>query len=241
MKKVITQSIGTLLIASAAITSCTDHNPAPDRLQVFGITEQIDGKTYSDLDEVAARWIFPTDFSKTPLDDADGSRSAVSLQPLPTVMILASNLGGSSTRNLTIPGGRYVFLQIVGAINYYFDNDPCDPTFKPAQGQSAADFLAASIDPGLDGVKNMTAQFDGKDIVADLKKFKVRTKAFSFVPPKDITNTACDYTGQSATALDESYALLLKLPKGKHVLTYKADLPDANNFHTDLTWNLTVE
>ncbi len=241
MKKIIANASCCLLIFAAATTACTDHNPAPDLLQVIDINGQVDGKTYSDLNEVATRWIFPYDIDKSALDDETGARSAASLQPLSTVMILAPNLGGSSTRNLTIPSGRYVYLQIVGNVSFFFDNDPCAPTFKPAPGQSAADFLISQIDPLLDNVQNMAAQFDGKDIVANLKKFKVKTKAFTFIPPKEFTDLACDYTGQTATGLDESFALLLKLPKGKHVLTYKADVPDAGNFHTDLTWNLTVE
>ena len=212
-----------------------------DALKVFGLTEQVDGKSYSDLDEASTRWIFPADFTKTPLEDADGSRSVSSLQPLPNVMILASNSGGTSTRSLTIPTGRYVFFQIVGITSYYFENDKCYPNDKPALGQSIGDYLASTIDPVLNGVKNMTAQLDGKDLVVDLTKYKVKTKAFAFVPPKAILDPACDYSNQTATALDISYALLLKIPKGKHVLTYKADLPDAGNFHTEIVWNLTVE
>ena len=242
MKKIIIVSVCSFFLLSITVTSCKkDDVVADDSLRVFALTEQLDGKSYSDLGEVAAKWYFPADFAKSPLDDADGSRSAVGVQPLSNVVILASNLSGISTRKLTIPAGRPVYFPIVGFTNWYFVNDKCYPDYKPVAGQSLADFLAADTEPIMNGVKNLTAQLDGKDLVADLTKFKVKTKPFAFVPPKDLLDPACDYTNQTSTALDISYALLVRIPKGKHVLTYKADLPDANNFHTEVTWNLTVE
>lgn len=234
--------MGCLLVTTLTITACqNDHAVPANTLRVYGLTEQVNGKSYSDLDEITTRWIFPADFSKSPLDDETGARSAVSQQPLPDVFFLASNLSGESTRTLTIPAGRPVYFQIVGTVNFYFDNDPCNPTYKPAPGQSIADFLLADIEPGMNTVKNLTAQLDGKDLVADLINYKVKSKVFTFVPPKAFTDPNCDYTGKTVTALTVTYALLVNIPKGKHVLSYRADLPDFSNFHTGVTWNLTVE
>ena len=243
MKKTIILPIFCLFAIVSITQSCQDHKLDPNdpsMVRVVGLTEQIDGKSYSDLDEAASKFIFPADFSQSPLDDEDGSRSAATLQPLPNFMILGSNLGGTSTRSLTIPAGRYVYMPIVGFTNYYFANDPCYPNDQPAPGQSLADYLESFAEP-LNTVQNLTAQLDGKDLVPDLKKYKVKTRAFSYILPKDILDPNCDYSGQTPTVLDVSYALLLKIPTGKHVLTYKADLPDAGNFHTEMIWNLTVE
>ena len=87
----------------------------------------------------------------------------------------------------------------------------------------------------------MAAQLDGKDLVPDLKKYKIITKPFDLIPPKDFLDPACDYANQVTVAVDSSYALLLKIPKGNHVLTYKANLSDTSNLRTELTWHLTVE
>lgn len=242
MKKTRLLFIFFLLVVSFSLLAYPkDSVVANDVVQVIGLTETVDGKTYSDLDELATKWIFPADFSKTPLDDADGSRSIIGLQPLATIVILASNLGGTSTRSLTIPANRYVFFQLIGSTNWYFTNDPCNPDYKPASGQSAVDFLSVDIELTLNGVKNMVAQLDGKNLVTDLKKYKVITKPFGLIPPKDFLDPACDYANQVAVAVDSSYALLLKIPKGNHVLTYKADLSDTSNLRTELTWHLTVE
>lgn len=242
MKEIIHLFSCCLLLLAVSGQACPkDSVVATDNVQIVSLTETIDGKTYSDLDEIATKWIFPADFSKTPLDDADGSRSAIGLQPLETVVFLASNLGGSSTRSLTIPANRYVFFQLIGSTNWYFVNDPCNPDYKPAAGQSAIDFLSVDIDLTLSGVKNMIAQLDGKDLVTDLTKYKVMTKPFSLIPPKDFLDPTCDYTNQVAVAIDSSYALLLKIPKGNHVLTYKANLSDTSDFRSELIWHLTVE
>ncbi len=240
MKKQLT--IFAMFFFLIIINACKkDEIVVEDVLKVYGLTEQVNGKSYQDLDQAAIIWQLGTEISKGPLDDPTGSRSDEKLQPLNDVMILGTNLGGISTRSLTIPSGKPVFFQIGGAANWFFDVNKCDPDFKPTNGQTPEAFLATDIDPILNGVKNLSAQLDGKDLATDLKKYKVSTKAFKFVPAKDFTDPNCDFTNQKATAFDESYALLVKIPKGKHILTYKADFPDAGDFHTEITWNLTVE
>jgi hypothetical protein len=243
MKNVILPFFSLLIIGSLAL-SCQDHGIGtddPSGVKVFGLNEKIDGLGYKEINEISIKWSFPASIDDSPLNDSTGSRSAANLQPLANVMILATNLGGVSTRSLTIPSGRNVFFTIAGAINFYYDNDLCDPTFHPAPGQSPADFLTGEIEPGIDAVENMTAQLDGKDLVVDLKRYKINTGIFPFIAPKEFTNPNCDYTNRIANALDISYALLIKIPKGKHILTYKADFPGTPVFHTEVTWNLTVE
>ena len=120
-----------LLVIGSLALSCQDHSIGTDDpagVKVFGLTEQIDGKGYKELNEIAVKWFFPASLDDSPLNDSTGSRSAANLQPLANVMILATNLGGVSTRSLTIPSGRNVFFTIAGSINFYYDNNLCDPT-----------------------------------------------------------------------------------------------------------------
>jgi hypothetical protein len=238
--KTISQ-IFTLLLLPVLYSSCQQDHLVPDGLQVVSLTDQIDGKGYNELTQEISKWTLEKPIDKSPANDPDGALHDASLQPLSGVMLLEGNFGGESTRSLTIPAGRYVFVPVFLTTTWYYENDKCDPTFQPGLGQSLEEFLLSLTVDIMDGATNMSMKLDGKEIVADLKQYRVKTKAFSFMPDKDFNNPNCDYSQQKATGVSDGYALFLKLPKGKHTLTYQGDIPGTDPFHEEIAWNLTVE
>lgn len=228
-----------LLIVIGA--GCNDHIVDPNTLQVFDLSTKVDGNGFNELSREFTKWVLGKSLNQTPLsDDENGTFHAANLQPLKNVTFLASNFGGTTTRSLTIPGSNYVFVPLISSTWSYFDNDPCSPTFQPAANQSLEDFLKANANDDVNGVTNLSAKLNGQDIVADLKPYRFSSKAFQFAINKDYTDPNCDYSGQQPTAVTDGYNLLIKLPKGKHTLSYTAAFP-AYNFALDMTWNLTVE
>lgn len=230
--------IVTLLIVFGV--GCNDHID-PQGFQVFDLSTKVDGNGFNELSQQYTKWVLSQSLSETPLsDDSIGRFHAANRQPIKNVTILTSNFGGKTTRSLTISGSNYVFLPIITSSWFYFENDLCNPTFKPAANQSVEDFLTAAAGEDLKGATNISAKFDGQDIAPNLTSYRVITKAFKFALHKDYTDPNCDYSGQQPTNVNAGYYLMLKLPKGKHTLTYTTDLP-AYNFALDMTWNLTVE
>lgn len=231
----------TLLLLTLLGISCNDHTLVPQPLQVFDLATKVEGKGYSELVQEATKVIFSQSIDGGPLsDDATGTRHAPALQPVKNVTILHSNFGGTTRRSLTIPSGNYVFLYVIASTYFYFENDGCNPTFKPAPGQTLADFLKANADDGFKELDGLVATLDGQPIVSDLKQYRVTTPIHKLTIHPDYLDLKCDYTGQQASVLDDGIYLLLKLPKGKHTLTYGGAYP-AYSFETFMTWNLTVE
>lgn len=231
-----------LLIAFLIITgaSCTDHAVDPTPVQVFDLSTKVDGNGFNELVQTYTKWVLDKPLNQTPLnDDSVGTFHAADRQPLKNVTILTSNFGGTTTRSLSISGDRYVFLPIITSSPYYYENDLCDPTFQPAANQTVEDFLKELAASDIDGATNLSAKFDGQDIVADLKMYRLSTKAFQFALDKDYTNPNCDYSRRQATVVSDGFYLLIKVPKGNHTITYTADLP-VYNFALNMTWNLTV-
>lgn len=231
-----------LLIAFLLVigAGCSDHNIDPNGIQVFSLSTKIDGNGFNELVQTYTKWVLDKPLDKTPLnDDSVGTFHAADRQPLKNVTILTSNFGGTTARSLSISSDNYVFLPLITSSPYYYENDLCDPTFKPVANQTLEDFLKMVAAAEIDGVTNLSAKFDGQDIVPDLKPYRISTKTFQFFLDKDYANLNCDYSGQQATVVDDGYYLLIKVPKGKHTITYTADLP-VYNFALNMTWNLTV-
>ena len=237
-----------LIINLFMISSCKKTaETEPDELKVYNLTEKVNGKTFNDLSIATTNFQYPYDFQKSPLNDKVGSLSGVSNQPLPDFTILASNRSGVSERSLTISSKKPVFFNIIGIVAWYYENDPCDPD-KPPVGQSVKDYLLDFLTPYfLDkNVVNLTATLDGKPIVPDLKQYKFISETFKLKAPIALAGSYCPGNTNDATWINIAYSLLLKLPKGKHILAYKGDILDdsghkENDFHSEVIWNLTVE
>jgi hypothetical protein len=221
--------------------SCKKEETIPEIVKVFALTEKVNGLGYEDLTMIADKWLIGIAADKSAANDTDGKLSEASLQPNSNVTILAYNFGGKSIRTLTIPSTKPVFIPIIGVTAWYFDNDPCDPDYKPANGQSIESFLGPDVAEYMKNVKTITAQLDGVDIVPDVKKYLATSKAYDLSVPADYQDPNCNNTGKKAHALSSSHCLLLTIPKGKHILHYTGILTGTPDFETDVTWNLVVE
>jgi hypothetical protein len=238
MKKIINYSLLSFLIVGLVVISCKKDETVPDLLKVYALTETVNGLGYADFEEISSKWLIGTPPDKSAANDEDGKLSGASFQPNTNVTILAYNFGGKSTRNLIISANKPVFVPILGVTYWYFDKDPCDPTYAPTAGQTIEAFLGPDVKDYMAKVKSVTAKLDGVAIVPDVKKYLATSKAFDLTVPAEYQDPACNNTGKKAHAVSSSYCLLLHLPKGKHVLTYIGAFPD---FDTEVSWNLTVE
>ena len=241
MKKQIVLSAVCLLLAVFIPSSCKKDEAVPEVLKVLSLTEKAGNYGYPELSQEVAKWIFALPIAKGPLTDPDGSHHASGVQPLSNIVILLGTTDGKSSRNITIPSDKYVFLPMIFSTNWYYEKDDCNPDYKPATGQTAEAFLETDIVAEIDGVKNMTAKLDGVELATDWTKYRVKSKSFTFAPDKEFLDTNCDYSKQKAIAITDGYYLLLKIPKGKHTLTYNANAPSEPTPHQPDTWNLTVE
>jgi hypothetical protein len=249
MKKLLTvgvpkHSLLSFLLLGLVIISCKKDETVPDVLKVYALTETVNGLGYSDIEEISSKWLIGTPPDKSAANDEDGKLSGTTYQPNPNVTILAFNFGGKSKRTLTIPASKPIYVPILGYTYWYFDKDPCDPTYGPAANQTVEAFLRPQIDELFKPTHTVTAKLDGQDLVPDVKKYLSKSKAFDLSVPAEYQDPACNNSGKKAHALSHSYALLLKLTKGKHTLVYSGAFPNADpnlNFETEVTWNLTVE
>ncbi len=240
MKKVLLS----VMIFSSMVFSCKKEDAEPEVLKVYELSENVNGLSYSDLDEIASKWLVGTPPNKSAANDEIGVLSGANNQPNSNVTILAFNFGGKSERTLTIPSSKPIYVPILGYTYWYFDNDPCDPAFGPAKNQTVEAFLRPLVDELFLAPHTVSATLNGQAIVPDVKKYLAKSKSFDMKIPDEYQDPACNNTGKMAHTLSHSYALLLKLPKGKHKLNYKGAFPDTDpnlNFETEVTWNLTVE
>ncbi len=121
---------------------CKKEELEPDVLKIVALTEKIGNVGYKELDEASTKWLL----TKSPDDshpflDEKGEQSQTAKQPLAGFTILPSNFGGKNTRTLTISASNYVYVSPLGITFWFYENDKCDPDWKPKTGQSLKDFL----------------------------------------------------------------------------------------------------
>jgi hypothetical protein len=241
MKQIIFNSLIICLLTTVFFSCKKENEAAPETVKVYSVTEKVNNLGYADLMEIGDKWLFTAKEGENPAEDPDGKFSEAAYQPNPNVTILAPNFGGISNRTLTIPASKPVYVPILGITGWYFANDPCDPTYGPAPGQSIEAFFGQEIEAYMADMKSVTATLDGKDIVPDLTKYLVYSKAYQLEILEIFQDPNCDNSGKKANAMSGGYSLLMKIPKGKHVLNYKGVFKDEPDFEAEVTWNLTVE
>ncbi len=241
MKNLVKLSILSIFI-SIVVFSCKKEDEifVP---QVLGIADKINGYGYKEMGEASIKWLFSKapDPKTSPFLDETGDLSRPSSQPIAGYTILASNFGGNTTRSTTVSASNYVYVAAYGALVWYYDNDTCDPDFKPKAGQSDLAFLSEAFKDFVDMSKvKVSVKIDGIEYMTDLAKYKIATDVFQATIDAGFNNPKCDYSNQKAKIYGEDYAIILKLPKGKHILVMKGE-DSSNNFEATVTWNLTVE
>lgn len=236
MKKVLFS----LMIFSSIIYSCKKEDVEPDVLKVYELTETINGLTFADLERISTEWLMGTTADKTAALDEDGKLSAENLQPNSKINILPFNFGGASTRTVTLSASKPVYVPMLGYAYIYWDNDACDPDFKPAPGQSQKAFFQSYIDEDFKAPMMLAVTLDGENIVPDPKKYRAQSEPFDMFIPGDFQNPDCPVKTEKAHIMTSTYALLLKIPKGNHVLKYKGTITGDPEFVTEVTYNLTM-
>jgi hypothetical protein len=240
MKTLIIKTI--TLFLTVIIVSCKkDKKAEPEVIKVYGITEKVNNLGYADLLSISDIWLTGSKEGENPAEDTDGKLSGAANQPNPNVTILAPNFGGKSNRTLTISVSKPIFVPILGVVGWYFDNDPCDPTYGPATGQSIEAFFKPEIESYLANMMSVKATLNGKDIVPELTAYLAYSKPYDLIIPDIYQDPACNNKGKKAHAISGGYSLLMKIPKGKHILAYSGVIKGEPNFETEVTWNLTVE
>lgn len=232
MKKLIASAIGFLFI----FNSCSKDDSG--KIKVYEKDAKIAGYTMPNLSEEFNKWVFSQPIETNPLNDPDGGFHQN--QPLNNFIFLSPNIGGVQNRTLTFSHNKNVFIPVMGVSVWYYDNDPCDPDFKPAAGQTPKQFLQEAAAGFLETSSDLVLTLNGNNIVDDITQCKSTTEAFKASVHNDWNNPDCDYSKLKATMYAEDYAVCIKLPKGNHVLRVKGEYK-ADNFLQDITWNLKVE
>ena len=246
MKKLFKTQLAGLFLLTASFLSCQDHD-IPQAVQIFKVGEEPAGLNYPDLHRDEIKFVFAKPPEDGPATDEDGSRHSIDKQPRPDVVILVGTYGGKgkAERSLVIPKDRYVYANILSTLYYYYDDDPCDPDFHPAPGQSPLDFLKKDF---YDLKTNSTESvvLNGQELVnnANRDSFYATTEVFPFNPHKYYDYPDCDYSAKTAKAYGEGYGVLMKLPPGNHTLLVKAintPTDGSDTFETEVLWHLTVQ
>lgn len=233
-----------LFLLAIPFFSCQDHDVA-QAVQVFQVGQEPGTFKYSDLQRDQTNFVFTKSPDDGPAADEDGSRHSIDKQPHPDVVHLVGTLGGKAERSLVIPKDRYVFANILGTLNWYYDDDPCDPDFHPAPGQSPLDFLKEGFNDIKTG-STLSVVLNGQELITDANRagFYAETEVFPFKPHKDFNYPDCDYSAKTAKGYAAGYSMLLKLPPGNHMLVVKATDKAADGsdpFETEVVWHLTVQ
>jgi hypothetical protein len=171
-----------------------------------------------------------------PVFDTTGGYGAVGQHG--EVWFLAGTFGGTVTRNVSVPEGSQIFFPVV---NNAFFNSP--NTCGQGPESLSVEEGRAAIAPFIDAAINLSATLDGKP----LKIVREQSVVFGVALPKD---NLFDFLGFPCTpgiyspAVDDGYYVLLKkLEAGSHRVHIHAEIPakdPANDFVTDVTYNLTV-
>lgn len=228
------------IVLSAVIFACKKEDAEPDVLKVYELTETVNGLTFADLEKISTLWLLGTSPENSAALDEDGKLASENLQPNEKINILPFNYGGVSNRALSLTSSKPVYVPMLGYAYFYWDNDPCDPDFKPLLGQSKKDFFQQYIDVDFKANMTLEVSLDGKKIVEDPKKYRAQSEPFDMILPAEFQNPACTPIAEKAHVMTSTYALLLKIPKGKHTLKYKGVIPGDPDFVTEVTYNLTM-
>ncbi len=244
MKKQFTTRLAGLILLSVSLFSCQDHDSV-ESAQVFKVGEEPATLSYRDLLRDLNFFVFKSPFNDGPGTDETGAKHSLDKQPRPDVVFLIGTFGGKAERSLVIPRDRYIFANIFAAGAWYYDDDACDPDFKPAPGQSLLDFLkSATID--LKSTSTLSVVLDGQELITNANRegFYADTELYALKQHKDFDNPNCDYSAKTTKAYTAGYSILMKLPPGSHTLVVKAGMPATTNslaFETEVLWHLTVQ
>lgn len=214
-------ALGTASTAQAAAVV----NPS---LPVAGISQQ-------NLAEQWWQWIWRTPEVNNPALDADGAWAAVNNSG--PVFFLAGNFGGSSTRNITVQGGRPIFFPVLNTATF---ETPVPPLVCVGPGlPDPVGCLLADITPEMDGTTGLFATLDGQDLLQAYPSYRQTSTALFdlFFPEGNLYGLDPGYIAPAAVA-DGYWVALEDLAPGNYTLRFGGT--GASGFNLDVTVNLTV-
>jgi hypothetical protein len=228
--KLVLALVSTLVLATSMVNAGTNARVLPIGSHAFG-------HTYGEWAAAWWQWALETPASMNPLTDTTGEFAGVN-QSGP-VWFLAGNLGGSSTRTVTIPAGTALFFPVV---NTFWGYLPCE-----LSGDDAADiaYSITTANEAIDTATGLAVEIDGV-LLSDLRSYREQSPLFSFTLPTDnVYGVPADYCGnlglEVTLTIDAGiYILLAPLPPGTHTIRVQGTLSSVP-FTTDVTYTIIVE
>lgn len=208
----------------------------PPQAKVFG-------KTYGDWGAEWWKWILKASASENPLFNLNSNYISQN-QKGPVWFLAATDtrILPVSEHSVTIPEGKFILLPIIGSA----ENDyPCpDPSFKPASGQTMADFLTQGTADMMGLWLNpsnytVTVKIDGVSLtrLSDYRGISQLTKFTA--DPTEIHWDGC-ITGTEQVMVTDGFWLIFEpLKPGKHEIesTY-TDIKNPEQAH--VVYHVTV-
>jgi hypothetical protein len=179
-------------------------------------TEVVSGKTQAEWAAEFGKWLLSTPVATNPSLDPTGALGY--LGDVGPVFFVGTNFGGFTSREISVPTGKPLFLLVLGAGGFV----------EP--GQTLGD-LQQFVADSISNTTDLRATLDGNPI-PNLFSYVQTSPVFSVTVPPDGVGPAGDY----AEALIGGYFLMLEpLPLGQHTLTFGGDIGGSSPFTSDLS------
>jgi hypothetical protein len=192
------------------------------------------GMTYSEWSAEYWKWAMGSTLETDPIADTTGEFGA--LRQAGPVWFLANNWDGTTSRTLTVPAGKFLFVPIVDQIWVNLEvlgDRPWSIAYR--------EYIRSLQDWYLDDWDLFTCEIDGEP-VSDLESYRFSTAAgdaYMVVFPDD--NWFGIDAGIYGPTIDEGrYLLVRPLSVGEHTIHFTSESTEWG-FPSDVTYELTVE
>jgi hypothetical protein len=182
------------------------------------------------------KWALETPASQSPLADQTGEFAAVN-QPGGNVWFLAGNQGGTTTRTVTIPAGKALFIPLANVFDV--EDGTATPggtkVFSVKNPLQVAQGIVASI---IDTAYNLSCSVDGTPLAITAANKEQSTPFVLHLPADNILGVP---GGVYYPAVDAGYYVLLNpLAPGQHAIHFTGGI-GFFGFDLDVTYNITIK
>ena len=194
------------------------------------------GKTYGEWAGAWWQWAYSSPNGANPVQDLTGELAGLGQSG--SVWFLAGTFGQTTTREVTVPAGKSLFIPIINTI---WINIPelGDNPWSEEQREYALSYIA----PFTDNAFNLSCQVDGREVV-NLTHYRCQTpdgaEYMITFPENNVWGLPAGVYGPSVD--DGIYLILPPLQPGKHTIHFTAASQGsfAGSFALDVTYHLTV-
>ncbi len=192
------------------------------------------------------QWAVSLPASLSPFLDTTGQNAGVGQHG--PVWFLAGNFGGTVTRAVAVPAGKWLFFPIINQFWIGFVGDPpwhqryIDSNTGKSYRSYEAYVREVVLKPMVDAATDLLCEVDGKAI-KHLEKGRTQAGTFSVWLPNDnvfgVDNTQYSYGGNVYLPCtdDGIYVMLPPLAPGQHTIHFAGK---SGAFSLDVTYHLTV-